>query len=173
MMVLGQSVSNVRWSRLRFAGLSKDSRRTYMWLSARTGWLGDWWTWSPRAIPASARTGCRFLNLRVNSNCLAAHSRHIHGLHGAAVYMHTSPRRSGPQLSRCVMVPLRRPTDDPWHWSRPLLQSPSDSKAHLEMFVTTCCATFPGHLSFQHQHQLSCSFSSCHSRECKTISSAA
>lgn len=28
------------------------------------------------------------------------------------VFMHTSPHRQGPQLSRSVVVPLRRPTDD-------------------------------------------------------------
>jgi DNA polymerase V len=28
------------------------------------------------------------------------------------VFMHTSPHRAGPQLSRSVVVPLRRPTDD-------------------------------------------------------------
>lgn len=28
------------------------------------------------------------------------------------VFMHTSPHRSGPQLSRSVVVPLRKPTDD-------------------------------------------------------------
>lgn len=28
------------------------------------------------------------------------------------VFVHTSPYRPGPQLSRCVVVPLRRPTDD-------------------------------------------------------------